>query len=195
MRLGKDVLEADLYGDLGVLPDATASELRVAYRRLVRQSHPDLNQRDASAAPRMARLNVAARVLLDPTLRRTYDHARHRASQRPASAKPRRARAWFERDPADHDGDWAEPARVAAEEPRSPLLAGFLAQLRGREGQLSLRIDALIRSLSARQQASVAALLVVVALGLIALARPHSLGGGPPNTHQPTGMNASLLFP
>jgi len=60
MRLGKDVLEADLYAVLGILPDATASEIRVAYRRRARESHPDLNQLDPQAVPRMARLNVAA---------------------------------------------------------------------------------------------------------------------------------------
>ena len=55
MRLGKDVLEADLYGALGLLPDATESEIRVAYRSHVRASHPDLNQEDPEAAPRMLR--------------------------------------------------------------------------------------------------------------------------------------------
>ena len=97
MRLGKDVLEADLYGALGVLPDATASEIRVAYRRQVRNSHPDLNQLDPEAMPRMLRLNMAARVLLDPTLRRAYDRA-PRGAQPTTPASPSRPPcrgSWF----------------------------------------------------------------------------------------------------
>src|SRR3954469_13228038 len=95
MRLGKDVLEADLYGELGVLPDATESEIRVAYRRQARVSHPDLNRADPEAAARMKQLNLAARVLLDAALRRAYDRRPRAVSSSPAPAA--RESAWYER--------------------------------------------------------------------------------------------------
>src|SRR6476659_2720793 len=117
MRLGKDVLDADLYGELGLLPDATESEIRVAYRQRVRASHPDLNQEDPEAVPRMSRLNVAAKVLLDPALRRAYDRmprsAKPAAAQRTAAA---RNAAWFERQEQSADNEWAPPPPAPREE-------------------------------------------------------------------------------
>jgi DnaJ-class molecular chaperone len=183
MRLGKDVLEADLYGELGVLPDATESEIRVAYRQRVRVSHPDLNQSDPDAVPRMTRLNVAAKVLLDPVLRRAYDRAprtkRGRKAFRPQAA--RRNVAWFERNEQNQDDEWA-PAPTPARETRASF-GNFFGELRGREGHFSLQVQELVESLSARQQIGVAALLFAVALGLIAMSRPTALSDG---STQPT---------
>ncbi|MES1184714.1 MAG: J domain-containing protein [Myxococcales bacterium] len=178
MRLGKDVLEADLYGELGLLPDATESEIRVAYRQRVRVSHPDLNQADPDAVPRMTRLNIAAKVLLDPALRRAYDRAprgkRDSKAPRPAAA-PRRA-AWFERNEQSPDNDWAPPPAPAREMRAS--FGNFFGELRGREGHFSLQVQELVESLTARQQIGVAALLFAIALGLIAMSRPTALSDG-----------------
>lgn len=60
-----------LYDTLAVGPDASAAEIRAAYRRAARAHHPD-TQGEASAA-RMAEVNEAWRVLSDPGRRRTYD--------------------------------------------------------------------------------------------------------------------------
>src|SRR6185369_625417 len=110
MRLGKDVLESDLYGELGLLPDATESEIRVAYRQQVRTSHPDLNRDDPDAAKRMTRLNVAAKVLLDPALRRAYDRVpRGVKSASPSATKAPKRAAWFERREQNTDNDWTPP--------------------------------------------------------------------------------------
>lgn len=189
MRLGKDVLEADLYGALGVLPDATEAEIRVAYRRQVRTSHPDLNREDPGAAPRMLLLNAAARVLLDPALRRAYDRA-PRGAERPAPARPSRRAAWYERRERSPDDDWAAPAP----EPREPRrgFPGFFRELRGRDGQWSLQLRELQESLSARQQLSVAALLCALALGLLTAAQPKNVGGA---QAQPTSVSPSALYP
>ena len=176
MRLGKDVLEADLYGELGLLPDATASEIRVAYRHKVRASHPDLNREDPEAAPRMTRLNVAAKVLLDPALRRAYDRAPRardvKASPRTPSA-PRKA-AWFERQEQSTDNDWAPPP------PREQhaSFGNHVGELRSRDGQLSLQVQVMLESLSVRQQIGVAALLFALALGLVIVSRPVAQAGG-----------------
>ncbi len=177
MRLGKDVLDADLYGELGLLPDATESEIRVAYRHRVRASHPDLNQEDPEAVPRMTRLNVAAKVLLDPALRRAYDRA-PRGARRPTATSPHettaaRNAAWFERQEQSADNEWAPPPPAPREERRS--FGNFFGELRSRDGQLSLQVQELVESLSVRQQISVAAFLFAVALGLVIMSRPAAL--------------------
>jgi hypothetical protein len=67
-------LVATLYDELGARPDASAVELRQAYRRRARQIHPDLRPGDdGAAAEAMSRLNNAYRVLSDPDERRRYD--------------------------------------------------------------------------------------------------------------------------
>jgi hypothetical protein len=61
------------YATLGVRPDATAVEIRDAYRALARRYHPD---REPSAAEKMAAINEAYRVLGEPSRRAAYDAAR-----------------------------------------------------------------------------------------------------------------------
>jgi curved DNA-binding protein CbpA len=191
MRLGKDVLEADLYGALGVLPDATESEIRVAYRQQVRASHPDLNQEDPDALPRMMRLNQAARVLLDPALRRAYDEAPRAAKAGSAPAKSPRHSAWFERRQQSPDDDWAPPPPAAAREARTRF-SGFFRELRGRDGHFSLQLQELVESLSSRQQLGIAALLFAVAMSLIAMAQPQGLIG---DSVQPTSVRVDSVYP
>jgi curved DNA-binding protein CbpA len=191
MRLGKDVLEADLYGALGLLPDATASEIRVAYRRQVRNSHPDLNQEDPDAAPRMLRLNMAARVLLDPALRRAYDRAPRTSKSTPPPRKAARHAVWFERREQNHDNDWAPVPPAAAREQRARF-SGFFHELRSRDGHFTLQLQELVESLSARQQLGIAAVLFAAAIGLIVMARPQGLVG---SSVQPTSVNVGSVYP
>ncbi len=61
------------YETLGLSPDCTAAEVREAYRRLVKQHHPDLNEQSAAAVERSQELNAAHEILSDPKLRRAYD--------------------------------------------------------------------------------------------------------------------------
>jgi DnaJ-class molecular chaperone len=191
MRLGKDVLEADLYGALGLLPDATESEIRVAYRRQVRTSHPDLNQADPEAAERMLRLNMAARVLLDPGLRRAYDRVPRGATKASSNVKPAPRAEWFERREQTGDGDWAAAPPPAARETRHHF-SGFFGELRSRDGQWSLRLQELVESLSGRQQLGIAAVLFALALGLIVMARPQGLVG---DSVQPTSVRVDSVYP
>ncbi|HEV7450820.1 MAG TPA: J domain-containing protein [Pseudonocardiaceae bacterium] len=74
---------ADLYAVLGVSPDAEIGELTSAYRRRLRQLHPDTRrqhradeQPDQLASPSLAEVLHAYAVLRDPTRRARYDHAR-----------------------------------------------------------------------------------------------------------------------
>ena len=78
MPSSADVLSQDLdyYAVLEVDPDASADELRVAFRRAVLRHHPDRS--DASAAlstRRTSLLNRAWSELRDPRRRRAYDGA------------------------------------------------------------------------------------------------------------------------
>jgi DnaJ-class molecular chaperone len=192
MRLGNDVLEADLYGELGLLPDATESEIRVAYRRHARTSHPDLNPGSPDAVTRMKRLNVAARVLLDPAMRRAYDRApRGRKSERPSTRPARPQRAWFERSELSFDNDWAAAPPTEHPVPGSRF-AEFFQELRGRDGHFSLQVQAAIDSMTPRQQVSLAAALCGLAMALIIWAHPQSLLG---DGTQPTEIHPSALNP
>ncbi|MBP6893181.1 MAG: DnaJ domain-containing protein [Pseudacidovorax sp.] len=60
------------YDTLGVAPDATADEIRKAYRRLARKYHPDVSK-EADAQTRMREINEAHEVLGDPARRAEYD--------------------------------------------------------------------------------------------------------------------------
>jgi curved DNA-binding protein len=62
----------DYYRDLGVAGDATAEQIKKAYRRLARKHHPDLSK-EADAEARMKEVNEAYAVLSDPEKRAAYD--------------------------------------------------------------------------------------------------------------------------
>ena len=62
----------DYYQVLGVARDASADELRKAFRKLARKYHPDVSK-EADASARMSAINEAHTVLSDPERRAAYD--------------------------------------------------------------------------------------------------------------------------
>ena len=63
----------DYYKTLGVQKDATAADLKKAYRKLARQYHPDVNK-STDASKKFKEVNEANSVLSDPDKRKKYDH-------------------------------------------------------------------------------------------------------------------------
>ena len=64
----------DLYEVLGVPKDASADDIKKAYRKLARKYHPDRNPDDASAEERFKEISHAHDVLSDPQKRKQYDN-------------------------------------------------------------------------------------------------------------------------
>lgn len=109
----------DPYQSLGVTKTASADDIKKAYRKLVRSSHPDLHPDDAGAEARFKAISAAYELLKDPESRARYD-----AGEIDASGAERPQRQYY-RDFADKpdnryqqshgfDGG-ADPADIFAE--------------------------------------------------------------------------------
>lgn len=66
-------MATDHYAVLGVDRNASADDVKRAYRRLARQHHPDANPGDAAAETRFKEVANAYEVLSDPDRRARYD--------------------------------------------------------------------------------------------------------------------------
>ena len=111
----------DYYKTLGVAREATADEIKKAFRRLARKYHPDISK-EADAEPRMKEINEAYTVLSDAETRAAYDQL-GRGYQPGQEFRP----------PPDWDSGFEFSSRGFAPGEMSDF-SDFFAQLFGRMG-------------------------------------------------------------
>jgi len=70
--------DKDYYQILGTEKEASAKEIKEAYRKLALQHHPDRNKDNPSALEKMKEINEAYAVLSDPVKKREYEEFRER---------------------------------------------------------------------------------------------------------------------
>ncbi|TSE18277.1 Curved DNA-binding protein [Tepidimonas alkaliphilus] len=97
----------DYYAVLGVARDASADDIKKAYRKLARKYHPDVSK-EADAAQRMSEVNEAYAVLSDPDKRAAYDRLAQRYQAGQAFTPPPDWDAGFEFHGAPEGMDAAE---------------------------------------------------------------------------------------
>src|SRR5436309_7377917 len=76
----REWFEKDYYQVLGVPKNATAADIKKAYRKLAQQHHPDRNRGNKDAEDRFKEISAAHDVLGDPEKRKQYDQVRDMAA-------------------------------------------------------------------------------------------------------------------
>ena len=76
----REWFEKDYYQVLGVAKNATAAEIKKAYRKLAQQHHPDANPGNAEAEERFKEISAAHDVIGDEDKRKQYDQVRDMAA-------------------------------------------------------------------------------------------------------------------
>ena len=67
----------DYYEVLGINRNASADEIKSAFRKLSKKYHPDLNPDDPTAEEKFKEINEAYQVLSDPDKKQKYDQFGH----------------------------------------------------------------------------------------------------------------------
>ncbi|TDH62503.1 J domain-containing protein [Dankookia rubra] len=80
----------DPYATLGLARDATAEQVRAAFRKLAKQHHPDLNPGNKAAEDRFKAINAAHDLLSDPETRGRFDRGEIDAAGDPVAPEPPR---------------------------------------------------------------------------------------------------------
>ena len=114
------VAKSDYYGTLGVRRDASAEEIKKAYRSLARELHPDVNP-DPETQERFKEITQAYEVLSDSNKRQMSTWAPTRS---PRGARGRRLRRRASRSATSWTPSSARPVAAVAEAPARAPAAG-----------------------------------------------------------------------
>jgi molecular chaperone DnaJ len=79
-EIRREWFETDYYAVLGVAKNASAAEIKKAYRKLAQRYHPDANRGDPDAEARFKEVSAAYDVLGDEHKRKRYDQVREMAA-------------------------------------------------------------------------------------------------------------------
>lgn len=119
----------DPYKALGLTKSATAEDIKTAYRKLVRSSHPDLHPDDPAAEARFKAISAAYDILKDPATRARFD-----AGEIDAQGTERPQRQYY-RDFADaSDTAYQQTHRSRAQVDPADIFAEILRNRGGRAG-------------------------------------------------------------
>jgi len=117
---------ADLYSVLGVPRDASAADIKRAYRKLARKYHPDVNPGDKAAEERFKQISRANDVLADEKTRKLYDEFGEDSLQAGFDPdKAREFRRWQEAAQASGASRRARRGRTRAERAGTDRFEGF----------------------------------------------------------------------
>ena len=130
--------QTDLYEILQVHPAAEQEVIDVAFRRLARMYHPDVNN-SPDANERMKSLNLAYEILGDPAKRADYDrqHASHAYRQQPPPPDPETTgyRATYDVNARDAEGRTPlHRATIAGDYELAQRLIGAGADVNAKDG-------------------------------------------------------------
>jgi len=103
--------EFDLYKTLGISSKASASEIKVAFRKLAKQLHPDRNPGDTVAEKQFAAVQEAYTILGNADLRAIYDSEMERIRRNVAAEVAEQDGG---RAASLHRRIWHEVAKIAA---------------------------------------------------------------------------------
>jgi curved DNA-binding protein len=176
--------ERDLYAVLGVSRDASKEEVRKAYRKLARETHPDVNPNDRKAEERFKDASFAYEVLSDPEKRKLYDEFGVRGLSE--GFDPQHARAYRQ---------WSDGARrspnfesYASDVDVEDLLGGLFGERRSRrprrgfdvEGEVGVDLLDVVRGSEVRVEVAGRSLTVKVPPGSDDGSRIRLRGQGQP---------------
>lgn len=137
----------DYYKTLGVGKNASADEIKDAYRKLARKHHPDLNPNDPAAVKAFQQINEANEVLSDPEKRKKYDQygANWKQSEQFEEARRRQEQAGSSRQgPFDGSGGHAFTDDEDYSDFFSSMFggrAGSKAKFRGHDYRASVQLN------------------------------------------------------
>lgn len=121
-------MDLDPYAALGLTRSASQAEIKAAYRKLVRTSHPDINPDDPDAEARFVGISAAYDLLKDPATRARFD-----AGEIDASGQEKPQQRSYYRDYADAPGGGGGARDFSGLDP-DDVFAEFFRQRRAQPG-------------------------------------------------------------